>query len=577
MENDLPMPQMDLMTVKRLPPSLRGTIYETFLCAISEELALWRGIIGRIKTSFYDIDAMDENRLRAIAKTLGIPLPSVLIGGVELVREEVRSIPFKVTHKGTVTLYESLFLAVHRRGEVFIYTYSDGKNGIVPSLVDPWEEVDAIGAGVPLARVSLGDFSGTIVGVRQLDTGEALDGGGASGLWRLDTGITEISTNHLGFEYVIDRKIERGGKEYLMTREYLEYIGDNIEWGRRAKEVPHVGSQLSFALYGNGARCDIPSVGLNAITCSDFFNKVHTRADIKEVEFGCGVQDISHGIPFSLASRICTVQSNYIATKEDEDGELKAIAMSGVYDGQCVSDMEVLYAGAFDGAVQFYEFTLPHFPIRKGSVHLSLVENNGEKLEAKDNRCGVIISPWCKGSIDYATGKCSITTSFEHTVTDNLVEVSSAIGGRNSFTGVLSLCRATAGSILLAFSIGGQMYTVRDSDNGDGTGTFTSEHIYQSSVNYARGEFSIVFNDNVDDPVEHKMTLRYTVPVSFTPPAGSSLEASYLFTEDTVHITEAGFRGADGSLVGYVTFPPFEFTSNAYHLRLTIAVVRDTV
>lgn len=577
MENDLPMPQRDLMTVKRLPPSLRGTIYETFLRAISEELALWRGIMGQVKASLYDIDAMDETRLRAIAKTLGILLPSVLIGGVELVREEVRSIPFKVTHKGTVTLYKSLFLAVHRRGEVFVYTYSDGEGGIVPSLAAPWGEVDAVGAGAIFPRMSRGDFSGTIVGVRQLDTGEALDGGGASGLWRLDTGVTEISTNHLGFEYVIDRKIERGGKEYLMTREYLEYIGDNIEWGRRAKEVPHVGAQLSFALYGNGARCYIPSVGLNAITSNDFFSKVRTRADIKAVEFGCGVQDISHGIPASLASRLCTAKSNYVGIRKSEDGSIKAVAMSGVYDGQCVSDIEVLGTDAFDGAAQSYEFTLPHFPIRKGSVHLLLVENSGEELEAKDNGCGGIISSWCTGGIDYATGRCSITTVFECTVTDNLVEVSSVIGGHNSFTGVLSLGRALAGSMLLAFSIGGRMYTVRDSDNGDGTGSFLDEHIYQSSVNYSTGEFSIVFNEDTDDPVEHKMTLRHTVPVSFIPPAESSLEASYLFTEDTVLITEAGFRSADGSLVGYASFPPFEFTSNAYHLSLTMAVINSTV
>lgn len=293
--------------------------------------------------------------------------------------------------------------------------------------------------------------------------------------WRLDTGVTEISTNHLGFEYVIDRKIERGCKEYLMSCEYLEYIGDNIEWGRRAKEVPHVGSQLSFALYGNGARCDIPSIGLNAVTSSDFFSKVCSRADIKAVEFGTSVQDISRGIPASLASRLCTVKSDYVATREGEAGTLKTIAMSGVYDGQCVSDIEVLGADAFDGMAQsaatLPEFILPHFPIRKGSVHLSLTESNGEELEAKDNGCGAITSSWCTGNIDYATGRCFITTVFERTVTDNLVEVSSAIVGRNSFTGVLSLGRALAGSMLLAFSIGGRMYTVRDSDNGDGTST----------------------------------------------------------------------------------------------------------
>lgn len=570
MENDLPMLQIDLMTVKRLPPSLRGTIYETFLCAISEELSLWRGIIRKEKTSLYDIEAMSEERLRDIAKMLGIPLPSVLIGGVSLLQEEVRAIPFKVTHKGTVTLYKSLFLTMHRRGKVFVYTFNDGEDDIHPSLCAPWKEFDAAGIGVPFGRASLDDFSGTIVGYKTLDSGEALDGGGVSGLWRLDKGVTEISTNHLGLEYVIDRKIERDGKEYLMTREYLEYIEDNMEWGRRAKEVPHIGSQLSFALYGNGVPCDIPSIGLCAITDAAFFEKVHSRQDIQSVEFGVGAQNISNGIPAVLDSRICTVKSDYIAVRENEAGDIKSIAISGTYDGQCVSDITVL--DAFDGTAKSFDFVLPHSPIRKGSVRLSLIETSTEVLEARDDGNGTFVSNWCTGGIDYATGQCHLSTVFEHSLTANIIDASSAIEGHYRFTGILASGGIIQDSALLSFSMDGRAYTVRDSNNGDGTASFLSEMIYQSSLNYATGEFDITFTKDVDVPPEYKITCRYSHPSSFIPPAGSVLDASYLFTENTVLITEAGIRGVDGSLIAYATFPPFEFTSNAYHLSLNVVV-----
>ena len=43
----------ELETEKRIPPSLKGTIYQIFLEAISEEIKLFREQARQQKTSFY--------------------------------------------------------------------------------------------------------------------------------------------------------------------------------------------------------------------------------------------------------------------------------------------------------------------------------------------------------------------------------------------------------------------------------------------------------------------------------------------------------------------------------------------
>ena len=50
----------ELETEKRIPPSLKGTIYQIFLEAISEEIKLFREQARQQKTSFYDTTSMEK-------------------------------------------------------------------------------------------------------------------------------------------------------------------------------------------------------------------------------------------------------------------------------------------------------------------------------------------------------------------------------------------------------------------------------------------------------------------------------------------------------------------------------------
>ena len=112
----------ELETEKRIPPSLKGTIYQIFLEAISEEIKLFREQARQQKTSFYDTTSMEKERLIQISENFGVPFSTVVRDDIEFLRQEVNNIGFKLFYKGTPTLYKSFFLSIDRIGQMFIYT-----------------------------------------------------------------------------------------------------------------------------------------------------------------------------------------------------------------------------------------------------------------------------------------------------------------------------------------------------------------------------------------------------------------------------------------------------------------------
>jgi len=204
---DNSVPVKDLKTIRRFPPSLRGTVYEAMLAAVSEELSVWRDAIREQKTSFYDVDKMSLDRLIEVSGTFQVPFMTTIKSDISFLQEEVRSIPFKIYYKGTPTLYKSFFYAVDRYGEMFIYVYRADIDNIMRSMLDPFSNALLTSPHLPFRHNSKGDFSGSIEDWLKLDSELYLDAGDA--LWKLDTSAMEISTNHIGLEYFIDRIITR--------------------------------------------------------------------------------------------------------------------------------------------------------------------------------------------------------------------------------------------------------------------------------------------------------------------------------------------------------------------------------
>lgn len=589
MADDLPAPSRDLMTAKRIPPSLRGTIYEAMVSAVSDELSAWRDEIRREKTSLYDIDSMDEDAIRRICALLGVPLFADVSSGIGWLREEARAIPFKLAYKGTPTLYKSFIRAVGRDGEMFIYEYRKTLGGIAPVAKSAISCADGVPLGEPFKIESAGDFSGIMERGVRLDTGKRLDLADGGGAWHLDEGIFEISTNHIGLEYFIDRVIERRDGEFLMTSEYLNYLGGSMDWARRAKEVPHIGSQLSIQVAATGRAEDngegwtIPSLHLKAAARADFFDIITSRSDFSSVEFGVGSLTIPSKeypdapFPQSLKERVRTVRlDSATGFVGDGAGDSIGVAMAE-YVGQSLNDFVVSPdGGGIDGERKEFEFMLPYAPLRKGSVRLSIHLPDGTEADARDDGCGSLSSDICEGAIDYASGRCSLSTSFVLRCSDRVddVDVLDKIDGR-TYTGKLRRGCVVPGSAWLRLSIGGEALKLHGEDDGGGI-VFTHEKIISARIERETGKFEFSFSDDINSDGGTPFVCRYDSRVDRALPAGTVVTASYFFTERTVLITEAGLCGKDGTLVAYATFPPFEFTSNAHHLSLTILARRAT-
>lgn len=595
---DIPVSVKDLKTIKRLPPSLRGSIYEAALESVSEELAVWREAIKEQKTAFYDVDKMSLERLTEISGTFGVPFDASAASGEYFQREEVRAIPFKIYYKGTPSLYKSFFYAVDRYGEVFVYVYQVEVDSIVRSMLGPFDDAYRTPPNLPLRHRSLEDFGGSVIARPKLDDRLYLDDG--NGLWTLDMQEVEISTNHIGLEYFIDRIIARKDRdlltgvetenEYLMTKEYLEYMNRSVEFARRAKEVPHIGAQLSIQTdagglcnsYDSSSEYSIPSLKLKAVTRPDYFGKVSSPHDISFVEFGVGKKDVASvqnpGTPFptDLASKICSVP---VAYRDQLEGSA-FIGAVGQYLGQSLNEFKVLDGSAFDGALQDFDFTLPFAPIQRGGVSLEFHSPAGDILPVSDDRKGLLTSLNGGGTVDYKTGRCHISTKFDCPQEDNM-EMPASLGnldpteGRTHFTRALrGGASTTPGSLTLTFTsgVGAEQRTYMVND--DGMGRFVHPAIQSGVIDYAAKTVDVIFTSPLIDPAIKPFYCKYSFPIDFTLPAGTELLASYFFTRQSVYITEAGFRSKDGDLLNYATFPPIELNSNAYHLNFMVLVKR---
>jgi hypothetical protein len=618
--------ERDLRTVKRIPPSIRGTVYEAMLQAVSEELSIWRSAIKEVKTNLYNVDFADMRRLSTLANEFGVPFITTVKSDLNWFREEVRSIPFKIFYKGTATLYTSFIAAVERFGEVFVYTYREDLGGIAKSMKPPFFEAERTPQNKPFRHRSRGDFSGTIKTWISLDSEYSLDAG--ESLWRLDTSSSEISTNHIGIEYWIDRVIQRekieGGvlEDILMTKEYLDYLDSSMEFGRRTKEVPHIGSQLVvqtdltglFNSFDSSMDYSVPDLKLKIAARPDLLLHAPTAYEIEYVEFGIGARELAsvqnQDVPFpeNLANRVSQIPVLFRDHYENDD----YTGAEGEYLGQSIQEIKLLDGSQwFNGVNKDFDFILPGVPIQRGNAVFEFVlpESGGSLIyPIEDDKKGGLVSIYGKGELDYKTGKGRLTTDFEYNTFENITEQPGEKTDRRRFIQELvpgSGVFITPGSIKISFMTGEgvnqRVYLVQDEEEScynDNSGVpdhdnfpynliipgglsyntqseegrFIHPKIVSGKINYQTRIIDIEFTDPLVDPLVKPFKCGYSYQVNYALPEGTELWANYYFTQQTVSITEAGFRSRDGALVIYATFPPIEFSSNKYHCNFLALV-----
>jgi len=593
--SNLPKPERDLQIDRRFPPSLRGTIYQAMIEAIAEETSLWRDAMKKQKMFFYDIDKVDKERLIEICKIFEIPFVTVS-DELSYLKEEVRAIPFKILYKGTPLLYKSFFYAIDRYGEVFVYIYHGDTDTIERSMEEPFQEASCTPQNLPFRHRSKGDFSGVIISWLRLDSGKYLDANGKSS-WRLDTSLSEISTNHIGLEYFIDSVIKRNGNDYLMTKEYLDYITQNIEFARRVKEVPHVGSQLSIQSDTSGlcnsfdptSEYSIPKLKLKVVTRPDFFEKASSLIDIAYMDFGIGKNEVASvtepeiDFPVKLESKIYSVS----IPLKNKLSNVNYVGVVGEYVGQTMGDFEILDGSQINGTQKIFSFVLPFFPIKRGNIVLKFnLPNDGLVYEVTDDYRGSLLSSYGKGVIDYETGECKLSTDFEYPLSVDMeegVSPNAFNGGRTVFSKTLTDNEPLIPEkIYLTFTVDQNnnpiTYRVGDTrENNASIGNFVHPFIDTGTINYLTKKIDIKFKVPLVGRSIKPFRCDYSIHIDYLLPEGTSLTAFYYFTQSMVPITEIGLRNNKGELLSYATFPPFEFPSSLYHLSFMLLIKKFEV
>ena len=564
----------DLKTERRLPPAIKGTVYQCFIEAISEEILALRKEMNRVKTGLFNVNEMSYEQLLGISRTFKVPFSALVKDDIEFLKQEIKSIGFKLFYKGTPFLYKSFFPTVDREGEMFIYVFLSAQDLLFRHTLLPYDSARKTDKNLPFKFSSKNDFSGKIAKYLTLDDTLTLD---SAPPWKLDVSDAFITSNHIGLEYFIDRIITRKGKEYLMTHEYLLYLNDNMEWGRRCKEVPHIGSQLSLQTDLSGKinklfpdqEYSVPSLKTNVVAVPDFMSKIVTKYDIAKAKFGISshslpsVQNPSIPLPTDLKQAIAEV--SIISPEIWED--TRYIGATAEYIGQEIKRINL--PSSFDGTKTHFSFTLPLAPIQRGNVCIVIKDtSDNTEVSTIDDKRGVLMSPHMTGTVNYETGECTIDTKFDY---QNEVNFQS----KDCITPpdvdlwkfeVPVPSPIIKGSFEVTYVYNKKAYQIKDNKNGalespDGT-------IAASTIDYNTGKVSIRFLS----PVTEDIKVRYKYPVDWKPQAKHRLIASYFFILSTVEITEFGIFNNKDELLAYATFPPLEFSATNFHSNLTILV-----
>lgn len=585
----------DLRMAKKLPPSLQGTFWVKLITAIEEELVEYQKEKVDPKQFLFDLENMDMDRLKQLSSMLGVYYDATLNSDEDFLRREVESVPFKILYKGTAILYKSFAKSLDRNSEMFIYFYKSSSQMLVRDSQNPLLTLPGQDPTLPFTLKSDENFTGFVEENLVIDSGLLLDVESGGSIWTLDTSNSQISSNHFAIEFVVDRIITKQTrdandnlvtKEYLMTQEYLAYIMGNVEFARRAKEVPHIGSQLTCItdLSGfvdakvPGAGYSMPSIKAKVCARPDMLSLVTSIYDASYLEFGIGTRPLATranpvAFPTSLGARVGRTYLMYDERWEDQNW----FVVNAEYLGQQINYLTLVPAsqpGSPDGTLTTFSFTLPYAPIQRGNVKITFTYDTMVRT-LMDDRKGKLVSDFGSGTINYTTGACTLNMDFTHTV-EPLIAVAPAYDdpdypNKVNYTATYDAMNPLIPeSCWLYFTSGDAANQRKHAVRDDGLGHFVHPLIASSVVDYTNKAFTITFTTPLTPGSE--LTGKYSYQRVCPPADDTAILGDYYFTNRTLEITEVGLFSKDDVLMAYATFPPLEFSSVQNHCNMMLAV-----
>ena len=104
---------------KKLPINMKNQLWIDFFDCLQEEFLLIKTEIEK-KKFLYDIDNMDYERMLEIVNLFKIPFNVSVDNRESFLREEIKSLSFRLKNKATLKIFRSFIKRMERRGDVYI-------------------------------------------------------------------------------------------------------------------------------------------------------------------------------------------------------------------------------------------------------------------------------------------------------------------------------------------------------------------------------------------------------------------------------------------------------------------------
>jgi hypothetical protein len=301
---------------------------------------------------------------------------------------------------------------------------------------------------------------------------------------------------------------------HSMTKEYMNFLFNMSIYNKRAIEVHHVGSQMTFIMDKTGYYdCITPNADYSfantLIRCSTtkwFVPGFSIFGGLKEIVLGNGnltLPKIVSGVPLQDNSVASPVFSSPITT--DDVAQFGAEGWYTINAGANANNIkEAINTGETDGTETVFSGTLTHFPIKKKSVKFHFTLSNQE----------VSVIDQYQDAIGFYSNNPATNKS-----TTNIATVDKVSTIKYNLTN-LNILTTT---IALTFTIGGTAYTVFDSTSDGVNGVFNaslanpgSAMISTGTINYQTGLVNITFVTSTDTESTVSFTYSYAEGVTTT-------------------------------------------------------------
>ena len=560
---------MELLRLeKKLPPSHRGGFWSIFINAVDKELQNLYLLAAEKKKTF-DISTMNVSGLIEISDLLGVSFDANIDDSVEYIRREVYETPFKIQYKDTASLYLSFARAIGRKSQLFVYFYKAAYQKIIRNADDPLATIDAFvaahGVHVPYPFTSSNNFTGQQQTVSKLDTGMSLDS--ALNALTLDNVQTTTATNHLGFEYEIDRLImknsdaARNGKVLVQWEAVVGAISYNLYWSTLANFSTTSGNKIS------GVTSPYTHSGL---TNGTVYYYIIEAVNAGAVEYAQSTVDIPYCMTIEYLNYIGNLVNEVKRVKEvpHVGSQLNLMCdQSHTVNNVPILNAKIMTTSNMDGMTPPYRLSLTEIQFGTG-VHDDIETVMPTALSLPITTSPIFFDEtgesalWVWGSAAYTEMNTNVIDMNDGSGYIGPGSGSGVTGVDEHFTGTLpvdSSWAITRPKLIFSLKVGSVIETIVDDGNGHLTGSVIDGAL-PATVDYITGAYLFTMTTGILTASSSKITVAIQQPLPAT------------------KITEAGLFAMVGlvkKMIAYATFPPVEVEAR-YHLNMQFMIKKGT-